>query len=221
MRPRPPPSRALPAARSRSSGPAGDDFLHDRLHPCGRVDLEAGIDAGRRITAWRHRATSYHLSMFGSFDPNEVDTPDVSPWGGFDTPYAIQNLLVEYKDIESPIHTGAWRAVFYPPNVFARESFVDEIAASLGRDPLALRLELLGGDPVLTLPPWRIDRGRLKARSRARRPPVSVGCAASRPAGAALRPRHCVQRLPRRDRARARRGGLGGIRPATCACIGS
>ena len=44
-----------------------------------------------------------------------------------------------------------------------RESFVDEIAAALKRDPLALRLELLGGDPVLALPPWRIDRARLRA----------------------------------------------------------
>jgi isoquinoline 1-oxidoreductase beta subunit len=31
-----------------------DDFLGDFLHPPERVDLEAGIDASRRITAWRH-----------------------------------------------------------------------------------------------------------------------------------------------------------------------
>ena len=48
------------------------------------------------------------------------------------------------------MRTGAWRAVYYPPNVFARESFVDEIAARLSRDPLALRLELLPAG--LTLP---------------------------------------------------------------------
>jgi isoquinoline 1-oxidoreductase beta subunit len=38
--------------------------------------------------------------------------------------------------------------VFAPSSVFARESFVDELALRTGRDPLALRLELLGaGDP--------------------------------------------------------------------------
>ena len=116
-----------------------DDFSHDRLHPAGRVDLEAGLDDSGRIVAWKHRFTSLHLSMFGAFNPNDVDTPDVGPWGGYDNPYAIANLDAEWLDIESPIQTGAWRSVFYPPNVFARECFLDEIAHRTGRDPLDLR----------------------------------------------------------------------------------
>jgi isoquinoline 1-oxidoreductase subunit beta len=122
----------------------GDDFLHDRLHPAGRVDLEAGLDASGRLVAWTHRFTTFHLSMFGAFDPLAVDSPDVSPWGGYDVPYDIPNLRAEWKDLESPVETGAWRAVFYPPNVFARESFLDEIAHRAGKDPLELRRELLG-----------------------------------------------------------------------------
>ena len=141
----------------------GDDFLGDYLHPSERVDLEAGIDGSGKITAWSHRTTGFHLSMFGEFDPAESES-DVGPWGGYDTPYAIENIAVEYTEIESPIRTGAWRAVYYPPNVFARESFVDEIAARLGKDPLALRLALLDGE-TLTLPNgrWKIERPRLAA----------------------------------------------------------
>jgi len=141
-----------------------DDFLGDYLHPPERVDLEAGIDAAGRVTAWRHRATSFHLSMFGSFDPSSPPDEEL-PWGGYDTPYAIPNLAAEYTRVESPLRTGAWRAVFYPPNVFARESFLDEVAGRLGKDPLALRLELLEGDPILTLAGgyWKIDRRRLRA----------------------------------------------------------
>ena len=141
-----------------------DDFLGDYLHPSERADLEAGIDASGKITAWTHRSTCFHLSMFGDFDPADSEN-DVGPWGGYDTPYAIENLSAEYTEIESPIRTGAWRAVYYPPNVFARESFVDEVAARLGRDPVALRLSLLEGEPVLTLPNgrWKIDRPRLAA----------------------------------------------------------
>ncbi|HTO88217.1 MAG TPA: molybdopterin cofactor-binding domain-containing protein [Thermoanaerobaculia bacterium] len=138
-----------------------DDFEHDRLHPAGRADLEAGLDASGRIVAWTQRFTTFHLSMFGAFDPNALDSPDVNPWGGYDNPYAIPNLRAEWTDVESPIHTGAWRAVFYPPNVFARECFLDEIAARSGRDPLALRRELLTGDFAFASRP--VDRKALAA----------------------------------------------------------
>jgi isoquinoline 1-oxidoreductase beta subunit len=138
-----------------------DDFREDRLHPAGRVDIEAGLDAAGRIVAWKQRYTSFHLSMFGAFDPNAVDSPDVNPWGGYDNPYAIANLQAEWLDVESPIPTGAWRAVFYPPNVFARECFFDEIAHATGRDPLDLRRELLTGD--FAFASRRVDRSTIRA----------------------------------------------------------
>jgi isoquinoline 1-oxidoreductase beta subunit len=141
-----------------------DDFAGDWVHPGARVDLDAALDESGGIVAWRHRAATLHLSMFGAFDPNEPDDPnDVSPWGGFDTPYAFPRLAVEYRDVESPVRTGAWRSVFYPPNVFARESFLDEIAAATGRDSVALRRELLtAGDPVGAAGPWKLHRARLE-----------------------------------------------------------
>jgi isoquinoline 1-oxidoreductase beta subunit len=137
-----------------------DDFQHDRLHPAGRVDVEAGLDPAGRIVAWRHRFTTFHLSMFGAFNP-EPDKPDVSPWGGYDFPYAVPNLSAEWLMIESPIHTGAWRSVDYPANVFARESFLDEIAHRTARDPLDLRRELLSGE--FSFVSRKVDRARLRA----------------------------------------------------------
>jgi isoquinoline 1-oxidoreductase subunit beta len=138
-----------------------DDFAGDFVHPGGRADLEAGLDASGRLVAWRHRAATLHLSMFGAFDPKDID--EDSPWGGVDTPYAVPNLSVENNDVESPVRTGAWRSVFYPANVFARESFVDEVAAATGKDPVALRRELLSsGDAVAEAKPWRLERRRLE-----------------------------------------------------------
>jgi len=147
--------RAVQVVRSRA-----DDFLHDRLHPTGRVDIQAGLDASGKVVAWKQRYTSYHLSMFGAFDPNAVDSPDVNPWGGYDNPYAVPNLEAEWLEIESPLHTGAWRAVVYPPNVFARESFLDEIAHRTKRDPLDLRRELLRGD--FAFASRRVDRSMIR-----------------------------------------------------------
>ncbi len=134
-----------------------DDFLRDRVHPAARVDLGAGLDASGRLIAWSHHATTFHLSMFGDFNPNE--DPEGNPWGGYDNPYDVPNLSVEWSEIESPVHTGAWRAVYYPANVFARESFLDEIAARAARDPVALRLELLASPAPAGRP--RIDRAGL------------------------------------------------------------
>jgi isoquinoline 1-oxidoreductase subunit beta len=42
---------------------------------------------------------------------------------------------------EGAIPTGAWRSVSNFPQAFIRESFVDELAAALGRDPYELRLQ--------------------------------------------------------------------------------
>jgi isoquinoline 1-oxidoreductase beta subunit len=138
-----------------------DDFEHDWLHPAGRADLTAGLDASGRIVAWKHRFASLHLSMFGPFNPDHVDDVDVDPWGGYDTPYDVPNLQSEWIAVESPIRTGAWRSVEYPANVFARECFLDEIAERTGKDPLVLRRSLLTGSF-----PWasrRVDRTALAA----------------------------------------------------------
>src|SRR5262249_17335645 len=127
-----------------------DDFERDYLHPPARVDCAAGLDAKGRPLAATLRETTFHLSMFGPFS-DEADDPDVDPWGGYDNPYAAPALTVEHRKIESPVRTGAWRSVFYPPNTFARESFLDELAHATRRDPLELRLALL---PPGTSFPW-------------------------------------------------------------------
>jgi CO/xanthine dehydrogenase Mo-binding subunit len=57
--------------------------------------------------------------------------------------------------------------VFSPPSVFARECFVDEVAQQTGRDPIDLRLGLLGADDpsvetTYTIGGERIDRTRMR-----------------------------------------------------------
>jgi isoquinoline 1-oxidoreductase subunit beta len=157
---------AAEVARAAGGGPVqvvwsrDDDFRHDFLHPAGRADVEAGLDASGAIVAWKHRFTNFHLSMFGPY-ADKADEPDVSPWGGYDNPYSIPNLSAEWRQVEAPVPTGAWRSVDYPVNVFARECLLDEIAARVGRDPVELRQQLLVGDfPFVTR---KVDRGRLRA----------------------------------------------------------
>ncbi len=120
-----------------------DDFRHDMYNPAQLNRLSAGLDPQGRVVAWWHRVADFHLSMFGAFDPGYDPFASGDPWGGIDSPYVVDDLRVELAVVESPVPTGAWRAVSYPAAVMARECFIDELAVAVGKDPLALRLELI------------------------------------------------------------------------------
>ena len=138
-----------------------DDFAHDFLHPASIDRLEAGLDVYGYPAAWTHKMAEFHLSMFGPLDLESADTWDGSPWGGFDTPYRAGSLRVDYAPVSSPVPTGAWRSVTYPPGVFARESFLDELAHLAGIDPLRYRLALLDG-PDVRAGMYILERSRLR-----------------------------------------------------------
>lgn len=118
-----------------------DDFHHDKYQP-GQVNrLTAGLDASGLPIAWKHETADYHLTTFERYSPDY--SVEGNPWGVYDTPYEFRGLDVTYALREAPVPTGAWRSVAYPAAVFARESFIDEIAHATGRDPVALRLALI------------------------------------------------------------------------------
>lgn len=143
-----------------------DDMRHGFFHPASIEKLEAALDENGRLAAWRHKSIGSDLSMFGL--PTEEEKKDrqryandESPWGAFDTPYNLPALDVQYVPVDSPVPTGAWRAVEYPSRVFGRESFLDEVAHAASQDPLQARIDLLAPGDVLTLGPQKIDRGRM------------------------------------------------------------
>jgi isoquinoline 1-oxidoreductase beta subunit len=47
-----------------------------------------------------------------------------------------------------PVPTGSWRGLGLMPNIFAIESFLDELAHAAGADPLQFRLDHLPGDAL-------------------------------------------------------------------------
>ena len=63
--------------------------------------------------------------------------------GVADMPYAIPNMLVDYHAADPGIPVSYWRSVGYSQNTFFAESFLDEMAAAGGKDPLELRRRLL------------------------------------------------------------------------------
>jgi isoquinoline 1-oxidoreductase beta subunit len=126
-----------------------EDMQHDVYRPMYRDTLSASIANGR-IVGWKHRiAGSSVLARWlpPAFQKGiDVDAVD----SGADIPYDIPHLRVEYVRDEPPgVPTGFWRGVGPNNNVFAIESFMDELAKKSGKDPVAFRRDLLGNSPRL------------------------------------------------------------------------
>jgi isoquinoline 1-oxidoreductase beta subunit len=62
---------------------------------------------------------------------------------GLTQPYGIANKHHEYIHQLGGVPVGYWNAVGNGYTIFAVESFMDEVAVRLGRDPLQLRIELM------------------------------------------------------------------------------
>ena len=143
-----------------------DDMRFGFFQPPSIVRIAGGFDHVGKPLFWIQRSVGCDLSMFGFPDEKALADSrhyfnDGSPWGSFDNPYNFPNLQADFVRRNSPVPTGPWRAVEYPAQVFARESFIDEMAHVAGRDPLELRLELLQPGDILKLGDAKIDRGRL------------------------------------------------------------
>ena len=61
-------------------------------------------------------------------------------------PYDIPHVLVQSRASRTPVREGAYRAVAAPANLFARESYMDELAHAAKVDPLEFRRRHISDD---------------------------------------------------------------------------
>ncbi len=142
-----------------------DDMRFGYFQPPSVERLEGGFGADNQPIAWLQKSVGCDLTMFPL---SEADRKNVrryyeneEPWGSFDNPYNFPNLKADFIPMEAPVPTGPWRAVMYPARVFARESFVDEMAFAVSKDPVEFRLQLLAPGNILKVGSQKIDRSRL------------------------------------------------------------
>lgn len=128
------------------------------------IEIEADLDAGGEIIDWRHQiwsnghtarpgraaqpallaaselakpfprmiATNPPPANGGGADRNSVPLYDWPSW-----------KIQSHRLLTMPIRTSALRTLGAQGNVFATESFLDELAAERGEDPIAFRLRQL------------------------------------------------------------------------------
>ena len=139
-----------------------DDFRHDQFHPATLHRLKAGLDGQGRLTAWTHLIAGPAILRSWLGGQKSSGQAETEANGAHDIPYDLPALDVAFAEVEVPVALGWWRAIEIVPNVFARECFLDEVAHTLDKDPLHLRLELLGRRGKVKLGREEVDIARLR-----------------------------------------------------------
>jgi len=126
-----------------------DDMRGGRYRPMYVHALKAGLDAEGRLVAWQNRVVGQSINADTVFAQmmvkNGIDATSVE--GAATIPYAIPNLRVELTTTDVGIPVLWWRSVGSTHTAYAVEAFLDEVAEAAGKDPVALRLDLLKDHP--------------------------------------------------------------------------
>ncbi|NUM55715.1 MAG: xanthine dehydrogenase family protein molybdopterin-binding subunit [Candidatus Hydrogenedentes bacterium] len=101
-----------------------EEFTWAYFRPAGVIEIAAVLDEAGKLLAWDF--TNYN-----------------SGTSGIACPYATPNERTRFRNTDSPLRQGSYRALGSTANNFAREAFIDELAAAAKTDPLTFRQELL------------------------------------------------------------------------------
>ena len=126
-----------------------EDIQKDIYRPIYRNVISASL-AGGKVAAWKYKVCGSSIlarwlppAFQKGIDGDAVDS-------AVDMPYDIPDFQVQYVRVEPrAVPTGWWRGVGPNNNVFAIESFMDELAQKAGKDPIAFRRDMLGKQPRL------------------------------------------------------------------------
>lgn len=123
-----------------------EDMRMGRYRPMSHMRFEAALDATGKPTAYVSHsvtpsifATAGRPIPAGTVDPTSVD-------GLAEIPYDIAHQRISNVRKDTHLPAWFWRAVGKTQNVFALESFIDELAVAANADPLEYRAGLLKRD---------------------------------------------------------------------------
>jgi len=123
-----------------------EDMRHGYHRPAAMLRLRAGLDAAGAVTALSMDSASdtlFNYSRFGA--DKEYSKPfDRSAVGVLLTRYyGLPGFVHRTHTIDAGVPLGYWRSVAASQNLFATESFMDELALRANADPLDYRRSLM------------------------------------------------------------------------------
>ncbi|MEO9600073.1 molybdopterin cofactor-binding domain-containing protein [Parasphingorhabdus sp.] len=137
-----------------------EEFMHDHYRAPSHARLDAAMAKAGRVEAMQIKIASPPSAreqvkrLFGG--QNNVDAmrssigeADIKVVDGLDVPYDIPNLTVDHHSAFVGVPTGNWRSNAHSSNIFYLESFIDELAAEAGVEPLSFRMQMMNNQPRL------------------------------------------------------------------------
>ncbi|MCH7400248.1 molybdopterin cofactor-binding domain-containing protein [Belliella kenyensis] len=106
-----------------------DDMIGGAYRPAVRYRFSAALDEGGNMIGYKLRGVGLNAG-------NSV-RQDNFPSG------AVPNVLIENINYDSTVTTNAWRAPITNFLAYAEQSFLDEVALAVDKDPVKFRLDLL------------------------------------------------------------------------------
>lgn len=135
-----------------------EEFTWAYFRPAAVIDVEAGLDDKGTLASW-------HFVNINS--------------GGaaVETPYQAGKARSRYVRSDPPLRQGSYRTLAATANNFARECFMDELAAAADADPLEFRLTHLDNPRLRAVLEAAAKRFDWRERRGQKRPDVGVGLA--------------------------------------------
>ena len=113
--------------------PREEDMQYGMFRPQSFQCLEAALDAQGKVTGWSHCIVG--------------DGGALLTGGMRIIYYDVPNQHIELRGTSHGIRLKHWRAVAHNFNMFAIESFVDQMASDARMDPIAFRIERMSAVP--------------------------------------------------------------------------
>jgi isoquinoline 1-oxidoreductase beta subunit len=129
-----------------------EDMLHGTYHPITQCKLVGAFDADNNLTALQVRLSGQSIlfalrpaALVNGMDPAAFQ--GLAATGEAAIGYTVPNLLVEHAMRNPHVPPGFWRGVNVNHNAIYLECFMDELAHSVGQDPVAFRRKLMSKHP--------------------------------------------------------------------------
>src|SRR5215212_9504126 len=129
-----------------------EDMQHGTYHPVTQCKLTGALDADNNLTALQIRISGQSI-LFKLRPEGLVNGMDPAAFQGLNASgeaaigYSFPNLLVEHSMRNPHVPPGFWRGVNVNQNAIYMECFMDELAKSVGQDPVEFRRKLMSKHP--------------------------------------------------------------------------